>query len=283
MKKVDTILSNKIKKEYVREYVCNTCLNHTTVYNVTHISKNSPLYNKTFEIHEGCICINKKATEELLQQQQAEFLKEKNQRKVQEAMEYLKKHSFFSTFKEYQKYSLSNYIPETDSQKAAFNILSDYLENFDPENPKTYTLFGSTGIGKTHLAVGLAKALTEKGYTAVFINVRRFFHAVRDTYNKDSSLKVSDMFEAIEKADFAVIDELGVEKATDGERRIQYDLVSCRAWSHTLFTTNHDKFKLLEYLGQETLSRVLKDNHLIKVEGPDKRKDSSINRENWVY
>ena len=52
---------------------------------------------------------------------------------------------------------LSTYKPDTDSQRDALRLAKKFVESF-PVEQKGLVFHGPTGVGKTHLAIGLLKA-----------------------------------------------------------------------------------------------------------------------------
>ena len=130
----------------------------------------------------------------------------------------------------------------SQSLLAAAHIPSRYenceLSNFDFEGPRlqlaparmaacrfveeypldrTGLLFvGSAGLGKTHLAVGIAKALIrEKGIGCVFYDYADLLKQIQDSYNPSVDLTELGLLRPLFDAEVLVLDDLGSVRPTE--------------------------------------------------------------------
>jgi DNA replication protein DnaC len=77
-------------------------------------------------------------------------------------------------------------------------------------------LVGSSGLGKTHLAVGIVKALIlNKGITCLFYDYRELLKQIQNSY--DSSVKMTELsiLRPVFDAEVLALDDLGAVKPTD--------------------------------------------------------------------
>jgi DNA replication protein DnaC len=94
-----------------------------------------------------------------------------------------------------------------------------YAGRFVEEYPteKTGLLFvGSVGVGKTHLAVGILKALVhDKGVPSLFCDYRELLKSIQNSYN--SSVQATEMaiLRPVFDAEVLVLDELGAVRSTE--------------------------------------------------------------------
>jgi DNA replication protein DnaC len=60
---------------------------------------------------------------------------------------------------------LSNFVAENDGQRIALNACQSYAENFEEirETGRSMIFVGKPGTGKTHLAVGIALEVMDRG------------------------------------------------------------------------------------------------------------------------
>ena len=72
------------------------------------------------------------------------------------------------TLSTFESFSLSYYPEQTRSsmEKILFNCM-DYAKNFSFSSPNII-MMGSTGLGKTHLSLAIARAVIDKGFGVVY-------------------------------------------------------------------------------------------------------------------
>ena len=95
-----------------------------------------------------------------------------------------------------------------------------FVEEFSPiaVGPRVpgLLLTGSVGVGKTHLAAGIIRALVEKlGIEARFVDVRELLDRLRSSYGDDARESHGQILYPILSADLVVIDELGAARPSD--------------------------------------------------------------------
>lgn len=81
---------------------------------------------------------------------------------------------------------------------------------------KGLLLTGSIGVGKTHLAVGILRALvTERGAQGLFVDYRDLLKKVQNSYNRGATETELSILRPVFEAEVLVLDELGASKPTD--------------------------------------------------------------------
>ena len=140
---------------------------------------------------------------------------------------------------------------------------------------------GPAGVGKTHLAVAIVKALIEKGFAGVFCEFGSLLKEIQDSYNpisKSSELKV---LAPIYQTDVLVLDELGATVPTDWVRDTMYQIINKRYNDQklTVFTTNYsdarraEKDQVLEdRIGVRLRSRLYEMCTKVVMDGGDYRR-----------
>ena len=90
-----------------------------------------------------------------------------------------------------------------------------FVEEYPVE--KTGLMFvGSVGVGKTHLAVGILKALIrDKGVPCLFCDYRELLKEIQHSYNPSVQATEMDILRPVFEAEVLVIDELGVVRSTE--------------------------------------------------------------------
>jgi DNA replication protein DnaC len=102
---------------------------------------------------------------------------------------------------------------------------------------------GCPGSGKTHLAVGIARAKITAGKSALFISMTDYLNRLKMTFNNlgDSRKDYSLMIDMLKKdTDCLVLDDLGVEKPTAWVVERLYEIINGRLMENlqTIITTN---------------------------------------------
>ena len=82
---------------------------------------------------------------------------------------------------------------------------------------KTGLLFvGSVGVGKTHLAVGIIKALIrDKGIHCLFCDYRELLKQIQNSYNSSVQATEMEILRPVFDAEVLVLDELGAVRSTE--------------------------------------------------------------------
>lgn len=140
---------------------------------------------------------------------------------------------------------------------------------------------GSCGLGKTHLALAAMRRLIfdRKVTQAVYVNERRFFQEVRDSYNDNAAVKESVLLDRMFSAQVLVLDELGTQKPTEWAQSKLADIIDTRmgmARQVTFMTTNfamqpEGENSLGERIGMLCYSRICAMCVHFAVEGEDYR------------
>jgi DNA replication protein DnaC len=169
----------------------------------------------------------------------------------------------------YKTYTLENYL---DSQQH-----KTIVKRFASEYPYTKSLFlsGSPGSGKTHLAVAAVLELIRKNKInddAKIITVPEFLLEIKNCFNhtQESELAVVEKYA---KAPVLLLDDLGVEKASEFAIQSLYVLIDrrYREQQPTIITTNLTLPAIEKHLGSRIASR-LSTFQIVKFEAKDYRR-----------
>jgi DNA replication protein DnaC len=97
------------------------------------------------------------------------------------------------------------------ARMAACRFVEEY-----PVNKTGLLLVGKAGRGKTHLAVGIAKALIrEKGVECIFYDYAELLKRIQDSYNPSVQATELDLLRPLFKAEVLVVDDLGSVRPTE--------------------------------------------------------------------
>lgn len=155
--------------------------------------------------------------------------------------------------------SFENFSPDENSQRV-YDFFKDYAEHL-PERIDAGTsviLTGKPGTGKTHLACALLFEAKKKGYSAFFINIRKLFRAVRDTWREGSAESESRVIDRYVALDLLVIDEIGVQAKSENERNILYDVLNGRyeEAKPTVLLSNESMASIKDIIGERSYDRL---------------------------
>jgi DNA replication protein DnaC len=87
---------------------------------------------------------------------------------------------------------------------------------------------GPVGTGKTSLAILVAKAAKDAGYSYAFYTVPRLLADIRRTYDRDASDSYLTLIRRLCSVDLLVLDDLGAEKQTEWVVEQLYTVVNER-------------------------------------------------------
>ncbi len=150
-------------------------------------------------------------------------------------------------------------------------VTASCIERWWSGKPCFLTITGPVGVGKTHVAAGLAHHLWAKGA----INCRSFWTAgelIGHLRRCVGQGNVEDVLDAIKRVPVLIIDDLGREAATDWVRSLVLELYDYR-YREVLPTVTTTNLTLAE-LGEtfdERLSSRLASGEVITLDGKDRR------------
>ncbi|HFR3773921.1 TPA: ATP-binding protein [Streptococcus suis] len=228
-----------------------------------------------------------------------ECIKEQNEKQVQEEVEkhlntgiYQKTYNVLmrdSTIPEDLKAAtFDNFIIETPEEKQLLDFVKNQTQKYLAGMNGNTLLTGTTGVGKTHLAISLAKELNEayrangEPKSVLFINLTEILREIRESFKFTS--KEGYYSRMLKEVDYLILDDLGVKLGNSSgqsksawEEEFIFDVLSHR--KNTIITTNLSNDEIANLYSERVASRVrtgLEENYFKIFSIKDKR--YSINK-----
>lgn len=182
----------------------------------------------------------------------------------------------------YAKCELSNFEHGMNTQREAWRKATAFVDAF-PVVDKGLLLHGPSGVGKTHLAIGMLKeVIRKKGARGHFFETSELLKLVRDTYNRSVDETEMDVLRPVLEADLLLLDDLGTERSSEWVQETLGLVVNTRynAKRPTIFTSNlvddEDpgiplQSTFVYQLGVRTRSRLIEMCDWVKIDGVDVR------------
>ncbi len=167
------------------------------------------------------------------------YLNEENRRNT-----YLKSYVYTDFEDDMLDLDLENLIPSDADQSYlnAWDKLVKYSVNLDKEKKGIY-LYGSMGVGKTWLMIGLCNYLVQIGKKVAFVNTSKLMIENKAKIN-------TKLMDNLVNVDFLVLDDIGQESVNSLSRdELLYPLLESRVLRHkpTCFTSNFSMKDLKEH------------------------------------
>lgn len=100
----------------------------------------------------------------------------------------------------------------SQSLKNAKLVTQGFVRDYPGSAEKGLLLMGSSGVGKTHLAVACLKELIRRGHGGLFCDYRELLKEIQASYNPASESTEMSILEPIRNVEVLVLDDLGASK-----------------------------------------------------------------------
>jgi DNA replication protein DnaC len=180
----------------------------------------------------------------------------------------------------FSRAELETFEPDTDSQREALRKARAFVDRF-PVVDKGLLFHGTYGVGKTHLAVAILKAVIRKcGAKGYFFETPDLLRQVRNTYTNSAGETEMGVLRPVLNAELLVLDDLGTEKTSEWVQETLGLVVNTRynARRPTILTSNlrdpldnADPNSFAFQIGARTRSRLREMCDWIEILGADIR------------
>lgn len=163
---------------------------------------------------------------------------------------------------DYRSKDFSTFKPVNETQQKALALAKRFVKGFEKAWQGGYGLIflGACGTGKTHLACSIMIELIRKhkGFFPKYYRAAEIFSGVRDTYRNGSSSSEEEAINFFSYIPLLVIDEIGVQKGSDAERRILFSILENRMTDKypTILISNLNAETLSDLIGERLYDRI---------------------------
>ena len=105
--------------------------------------------------------------------------------------------------------------PRNESLWKTFGIVQGYLADYPLVEGTGLLLIGDTGVGKTHLAAALLKALIDKGAEGLFLDYQELLKRIQSSYNPKALTAEREVIRPVLETEVVVIDDLGANRISE--------------------------------------------------------------------
>lgn len=173
---------------------------------------------------------------------------------------------FEKTFENFDE----SYYEDINEIKDKVSELKAFANSLREGKSQNFILTGEVGRGKTHLALACANLALEQGYSVYYVSANELVDEIRTKkYNENSDLSFKDIYKKYLSPDLLIIDDLGIENATD------FSLVQLTAlidernlvkkpW---IITLNYSINNLEERYDSRFVDRLLENTRVFQIKG----------------
>ena len=172
------------------------------------------------------------------------------------------------------------------SHERAKVIAEDFVREYPASMPFGLLFVGPQGVGKTHLAVGIIKALMEKGVPCLFRTFPELLKEIQNSYSPISQSSETALLSPVLETEVLVLDELGAQTPSSWVKDTVSYIINYRYGESkvTIFTTNYldqdgpgvnnpkgTTYTLAERIGEQMRSRLFEMCKTVVISGNDFR------------
>lgn len=179
----------------------------------------------------------------------------------------------------FDEFSLDYYKDSADNyaiMNRNFEFCKGYAENFDLDS-YSLMLTGSTGLGKTHLSLAIAKTVLEKGYNVVYGTAQKLFTAIEREHFGRADEPDGTTEDMLTECDLLILDDLGAEFSTSFTVAAVNNILNSRILDNkpTIVSTNLSLAELQKRYTERLASRIIGEYQILSFVGKDIRQQKN--------
>ncbi len=121
-------------------------------------------------------------------------------------------------------------------------------------------IFGPSGVGKTHLATGIARATVELGKRVKFFSATALVQILQQA---KLNLNLPGMLSKLDRYDLLVVDDLGYVKKSEAETSVLFELIAHRYERKSLMITANQPFSDWDSIFADSMMTVAAIDRLV--------------------
>ncbi|MDO4503670.1 MAG: ATP-binding protein [Clostridia bacterium] len=147
-----------------------------------------------------------------------------------------------------------------------------YASQFKKNSP-SLLMTGSTGLGKTHLSLAIAKEVIEKGFGVIYGSAQNIISKMEKEKFRGYQNSSDETERHYIDCDLLIIDDLGTEYLTSFSVATIYNIINSRIMMNkpTIISTNLSMKDLEKIYSQRMVSRIIGNNIRLEFLGSDIR------------
>lgn len=125
--------------------------------------------------------------------------------------------------------SFDSFIAETPEKKRALDICLAFSTRFEKvlKGGHSLVLSGGVGTGKSHLAGAILQGILPR-HVGVYVTMLDLIRLLRETWRTGATHSESEVLSRLAGVPLLVVDEVGLQYGTDGERTLFADIMDRR-------------------------------------------------------
>ena len=112
--------------------------------------------------------------------------------------------------------------------RASLGLACAASKEFADRPERWLYLHGPTGVGKTHLAVAIAKVQSDRGRSVTFWSVPDLLDKLRHSYSNPNESTFYELFDAVRNCELLILDDFGAQQMTDWALEKLYQIIGHR-------------------------------------------------------
>ena len=162
--------------------------------------------------------------------------------------------------RQFAEATIWNWTHSMDKQRRVWEWARDYASQHElvVSTGRSAVLYGHTGTGKTHLAIGILRHILEKGGTGLYTTAADMLARIKATYARAATETEPAVMDALTSVDLLVLDECGRQQDTEHERSLMFRVLDRRSADlrPTIVGSNLSREPLRAFLGEALVDRL---------------------------
>ncbi len=149
------------------------------------------------------------------------------------------------------------------------------------ERAENLLIFGPSGVGKTHLAISMGRAMIALGKRVKFFSA---ITLVQQLQEAKQQLQLPSTLIKLDRFDLLIIDDIGYVKKSDDETSVLFELIAHRYERRSLLITANHPFSEWDSIFSDSMMTVAAVDRLvhhaliIEIKAESFRKQAAANR-----